>query len=134
MKMEATYTDWDFENVWGIDESEENPINDGYPYLKAFYTDFKNPATESSISVVNGKLVIDTKITDANDDRIVHIALYGENNKLCGYLIVPNGRELKDVFVVYPDNGEAKFAKVFTWDSIDTMIPVAECETLTIER
>ncbi len=29
MKMKLTYTDWDFENTWGIDSN----INDGYPYL-----------------------------------------------------------------------------------------------------
>lgn len=30
MKMSATYIDWDFENVWAIEED----INDGYPYLR----------------------------------------------------------------------------------------------------
>lgn len=30
MKMSVTYSDWDFENVWAIDED----INDGYPYLR----------------------------------------------------------------------------------------------------
>lgn len=29
MKMKLMYTDWDFENTWGIDSN----INDGYPYL-----------------------------------------------------------------------------------------------------
>lgn len=134
MKMEATYKNWDFENIWGLDESEENPINDGYPYLRHFYADHKNPATDSVIKVVDGKLVVDTKIAEANEDYIVHIALYGEENRLCGYIIVPNERELKDVFVVYPDDGKAQFAKVFTWYSTDTMVPVSDCETITIER
>lgn len=30
MKMQYTYENWDFDNVWAIDSS----INDGYPYLK----------------------------------------------------------------------------------------------------
>lgn len=30
MKMQNTYTDWDFDSVWAIDEN----VNDGYPYLR----------------------------------------------------------------------------------------------------
>lgn len=30
MKMSATYNDWDFENVWAVEED----INDGYPHLR----------------------------------------------------------------------------------------------------
>lgn len=33
MKQEATYTKWDFEEVWGIDPT----YNDGYPYLQINY-------------------------------------------------------------------------------------------------
>ena len=32
MKMQATYQNWDFDTVWGIDSE----INDGYPYLQSF--------------------------------------------------------------------------------------------------
>ena len=134
MKMETTYKDWDFENMWTIDESEENPINDGYPYLKAFYEDVETPITISSLSAVNGKLVIDTKITDISDDYTFHIALYDNQNRLCDYLSIPNERQLKDVFVVYPDNGNATYAKIFTWYSTDNIQPVSTCETVTIER
>jgi hypothetical protein len=134
MKMEMTYKDWDFENVWAIDESEENPINDGYPYLRAFYEDVEKPITISSLSAVNGKLVIDTKITDISDDYTLHIALYDNQNRLCAYLAIPNERQLKDVFVVYPDNGIATYAKIFTWYSTDNIQPVSICETVTIER
>jgi len=134
MKMEATYKNWDFENVWAIDESEENPINDGYPYLKAFYEDVETPVTISSLSAENGKLVIDTKITDVSDNYTLHIALYDNQNKLCGYMAIPNERQLKDVFVVYPDDENAAYAKIFTWYSTDNIEPVSTCETVTIER
>ena len=134
MKMEVTYKDWDFENVWAIDESEENPINDGYPYLKAFYEDVESPVTLSSVSAVNGNIVIDTKITDTSNDYTLHIALYDSRNILCDYLVIPNERGLKDVFVVYPDNKNATYAKIFTWYSTDSVIPVSTCEVITIER
>ncbi len=134
MKMETTYTGWDFENVWAIDESEENPINDGYPYLRVFYEDVATPVTMSSISAENGKLVIDTKITDTSDDYTLHIALYDNQNRLCDYLAIPNERQLKDVFVVYPDINNAAYAKIFTWYSTDNIQPVSTCETVTISR
>lgn len=134
MKMEMTYQDWDFENVWAIDESEENPINNGYPYLKVFYTEVVQPITVSTLSAVNGKLVIDTKITDVSEDYTLHIAFYGDNNRLCGYIAIPNERQLKDVFVVCDDIEDAKFAKIFTWYSSDAMEPVAACETVEIQR
>ena len=41
MKLKATFADWDFDNIWGIDEN----INLGYPYLIAL----KEPVTPTSI-------------------------------------------------------------------------------------
>lgn len=35
MKLQAIYTDWDFDTVWGMSEE----INDGYPYLRWQYPD-----------------------------------------------------------------------------------------------
>ncbi|AZO95289.1 GLUG motif-containing protein [Halocella sp. SP3-1] len=32
MKTQATYIDWDFQNIWGINRL----VNDGYPFLKVF--------------------------------------------------------------------------------------------------
>jgi hypothetical protein len=36
MKTQATFTgaDWDFTGVWSIDDAEQDPINNGYPYLQ----------------------------------------------------------------------------------------------------
>lgn len=33
MKQKSTFVDWDFENVWGINDT----INNGYPHLRVFY-------------------------------------------------------------------------------------------------
>ena len=134
MKMEATYSGWDFENTWAIDESEENPINDGYPYLKAMYGYPEQPITVTSAKAVDGNLVFDTKITDAAETNMLHIALYDSTNALCGYLIIPNERELKDVFAVFADNGKATTAKVFVWNESNKITPVAQSETVSIAR
>ena len=134
MKMEATFEGWDFDTVWAIDESEENPINDGYPYLRCFYDDFTCPITVSTISAVENKLVLDTKISDTSDTYVLHIALYDSADRLCDYVIIPNSRQLKDVFAVFDDDKNAEYAKIFTWSAQNVVEPVAVNETVTIVR
>lgn len=134
MKMEMTYTDWDFENIWAIDESEENPINGGYPYLQFFYEDIVRPITVSTASVSGEHIVIDTKITDVADTYVLHIALYDADGRLCDYMMLPNDRLLKDVFAVFADNDTASYAKIFVWDALNVIEPTADCETLLITR
>lgn len=72
MKMKSTYSEWDFENVWDIDEN----INDGYPYLKMEQNFL--PKVESIVF-------------DENE-----IYLEPSNTKLMGVEITPNdtGRKL----------------------------------------
>ena len=126
MKMEMTYTDWDFENIWAIDESEENPINGGYPYLQFFYEDIVRPITVSTASVSGEHIVIDTKITDVADTYVLHIALYDADGRLCDYMMLPNDRLLKDVFAVFADNDTASYAKIFVWDALNVIEPTAD--------
>jgi len=133
MKMEATYTDWDFENVWAIDDSEENPINNGYPYLISQYGENTAPNTSSTAYIANGNIVLDTKIRNTSTADILHVALYDESNMLIGYIVVPNERLLTDVVTVFEDNG-ASFAKVFTWSDLESIEPVYTAETVTIKR
>ncbi len=134
MKMEMTYTDWDFENVWAIDESEENPINNGYPYLKALYPDHREPVTVSDVSVSGGNIIVDTKITDTSESYVLHVAMFNNNNKLCQYIVIPNERCLKDVFAVVPDNSEISYVKIFTWSGLNQIEPIAQNETIQIVR
>lgn len=134
MKMEATYENWDFDTIWAIDESEENPINNGYPYLRAFYEKGTYPVTASTISSVNGNLIIDCKIKDVSDSHTLHVAFYDADNKLCSYYIIPNDRELKDVFVVTKDDGKAEYAKIFTWSALNMIEPIAVSERIEIIR
>ncbi len=134
MKMEATYENWDFDTIWAIDESEENPIHNGYPYLRCFYDDNASPVTDSTITAVDGKLVVDTKITDISDAYVLHIALYDANDRLCDYIMIPNNRQLKDVFAVFRDDQNAAYAKIFTWSETSVVSPVALNETVSIIR
>jgi len=134
MKMKATYQNWDFDTTWAIDESERNPINNGYPYLRCFYEKNNCPITISTITAVEGNLVVDTKITDTSDTYVLHIALYDANDKMCEYIIIPNDRKLKDVFTVFKDNQSAKYAKIFTWSATSSIEPIAVNEIIDIIR
>jgi hypothetical protein len=51
MKRESTFKDWDFREIWGID----NTINDGYPYL----LDLKNTVTTIRLpQIANNQIAI----------------------------------------------------------------------------
>ena len=97
MKMRALYTNWNFENVWGIDSS----INDGFPYLRRFYdgSDLPNVSdyTINSLTITdenNAPLdtipensdcyaeVSVTKNTDRNEKDYIIIAMYDESGNL----------------------------------------------------
>ena len=45
MHAKTTYQNWDFENIWGRNDS----INDGYPYLRVFYD---NPPEDSQDPII----------------------------------------------------------------------------------
>ncbi|MBQ3633723.1 MAG: Ig-like domain-containing protein, partial [Paludibacteraceae bacterium] len=51
MHAKATYVDWDFDNIWGRNET----INDGYPYLRIFHegapSDSPDPIIVTGISL-----------------------------------------------------------------------------------
>jgi hypothetical protein len=49
-------------------------------------------------------------------------------------MMLPNDRLLKDVFVVFADDGTATSAKVFVWDALNVIEPTADCETILITR
>ena len=67
MKMQATYKDWDFENIWAIDAE----INDGYPHFQIDKS--AQPAVNSvQLNITEASLVIGetlelTAITDPED-------------------------------------------------------------------
>jgi hypothetical protein len=47
MKKQETYADWDFDDIWGIDE------NNGYPYLWEFFIDIGNISGAITSAVYN---------------------------------------------------------------------------------
>lgn len=53
MKDRATYADWDFDGVWGIDTA----VNEGYPYLRALAPEPVEPVIELAVSVTTPTIV-----------------------------------------------------------------------------
>ena len=56
MHAKATYQNWDFENIWGRNDA----INDGYPYLRVFYS---NPPQDSPDPVIVTGVTLNTTDT-----------------------------------------------------------------------
>ena len=71
MHAKATYVDWDFDNIWGRNET----INDGYPYLRIFYEgapeDSEDPVLVTGITLN----VADTTILAGNSVLLIATVL-----------------------------------------------------------
>ena len=59
-----TYTDWDFENIWGRNES----INAGYPYLRCFVAN--PPENDPDAPIVTGVAIEETTVNLIAGDSI----------------------------------------------------------------
>lgn len=145
MKMLTTYTDvkWDFESVWGMDES----INDGYPYLRwehpnvtelGDYTvnEIKIKSTDGTEleAIPEGDFLAEICVTKNSDrtqaDSLI-IAAYDENDVLV---------DIKLMSGVYYKNQTVNFSAVisagkkigkvkgFVWDSLKGMVPLSNEE------
>ena len=71
MHAKATYVDWDFDNIWGRNET----INDGYPYLRIFHEgapeDSEDPVLVTGITLN----VADTTILAGNSVLLIATVL-----------------------------------------------------------
>ena len=91
-------------------------------------------STDSKITVLNGKLVLDVKFDKELTYECVHIAFYNSSNKVVDYMIIPLTSTKKDVYVVTNDVSSATYAKIFIWDSLESCLPVSKSERVTITR
>ena len=89
MKAKATYTVWDFENIWGRNDD----INNGYPYLRQFYLDA--PEDSDDPAIVTGIVMeeADSTLTIYVGDSLqLHARVLPENalNQKILWTITPN--------------------------------------------
>ena len=91
-------------------------------------------STDSNITVLNGKLVLDVKFDKELTYECVHIAFYNSANKVVDYMIIPLTSTKKDIYVVTNDVASATYAKIFIWDSLESCMPVSKSERVSISR
>ena len=134
MKMKQTYTreGFDFDTIWGINKS----INGGYPYLLWEYPDeeVNHVLTETKANVLEDTLSFDINIDNNALGKVVHMALYDQNNRLLRTYKVPNIDNKKNIVVALDAVPEASYAKIFVWDSITSLVPLGDCERVAIPR
>ena len=141
MKMAQTYSNWDFDTVWGIDEN----INDGYPYLLWEYpvTEKENPYTINSLTITdlsgntlseipdnNFYLEIDVTKNDnsPNADSLI-IAVYDENDTFLNlsFMKATYTQNQSITFGTMINKHDKKIGsiKAFVWDSLFTAKPLS---------
>ena len=134
MKMKQTYTreGFDFDTIWGINKN----INGGYPYLLWEYPDeeVNHVLTETKANVLEDTLSFDINIDNNALGKVVHMALYDQNNRLLRTYKVPNIDNKKNIVVALDAVSEASYAKIFVWDSITSLVPLGDCERVAIPR
>ncbi len=89
--------------------------------------------TESYAERIGDNIVMTVTASDIITDKVLHIALYNDNGTLVRYMQVPVSQSEKTAYVVFADENNAKYAKVFVWESIGQMTPSTEAEKVVIK-
>ena len=121
MKMKATYKNWDFDTIWGIDEN----INNGYPHLL-----YELDSMDNSIS-------FDTEIQEANvfvNKAGTYTVVFADydgtmfNDADVQSLTLKKGYNSISTTLILTDGD-----KVFLWKDMDTLVPISESENVLSE-
>lgn len=90
---------------------------------------------DAGISTLNGKLTIFVKFDQPIDKECVHVAFYNENDRVVDYVIIPSfSSNLDHIYLTCSDVSSATYAKVFVWDSLETLRPVSAIKKVEIPR
>ena len=116
-------------NVLGSDDwkYDEFDINNGYPILQWQSNMPEDLLIPISKAVrINNTIVLKVSTDiDIPDDNLIHVALYDSNSHLIDYILVPiieESQSINSFYVVFKDNIDADYLKVFIWkDSMDPL-------------
>ncbi|MGN0181578.1 MAG: hypothetical protein ACI4DP_04085 [Candidatus Ornithomonoglobus sp.] len=87
---------------------------------------------DSSASRINGNIVLTVSSNADISSKVLHAALYDNNNNLIDYIIVPAKISSNFAYIIFDDNIKAAYAKVFLWDSLSSITPLVNSETVKI--
>ncbi|MCL2838963.1 MAG: hypothetical protein FWE04_07900 [Oscillospiraceae bacterium] len=90
--------------------------------------------TASTAQVVNGNIVLDVQVSTQITSEALHVAVYDESDRLLNHIIIPVTRPLRSFYAVFDDMPNASYAKVFLWNSFETMTPITGAERVDIRR
>ena len=106
---------------------------DGNLTLYAVWKKIPTPETQTRASIENGHIILYIK---ANEEipvtKRLHIALYSENGRMLDYITVPTFEAFDKTNVVFSDNGNVSYAKIFLWENSECQTPTAMAEQVTI--
>ncbi len=93
------------------------------------YVDFGDVVLQS----LNGKLIIDVTFDKTLTKECLHMAFYDSNDTVVDYVVLPINRARNDVYAVMTNGvANAKYAKIFVWDSLTTLRPVSPIKKVNI--
>lgn len=95
--------------------------------------EYKDEKLQVECSIVAGHIVFFVKSSGSLCDKMLHIALYGKDDILLDYIIVPTKDAEKYINVVFAYNTEAEYAKVFLWNTKEAIEPVLKAETVELK-
>lgn len=124
-----------FITTWVAEVDPENDLMDYYidDVTFADVTQDALLSTESHAERIGSNIVMTVTASDIITDKVLHIALYDDNGALVRYMQVPASQSERTAYVVFADEDNAKYAKVFIWNSLGQMTPSAEAEKVVIE-
>lgn len=110
--------------------AEEYAANYGYEF---HVIDEDSYITSSTAKRSNGVIVLNTDINQDISKKLLHIALYNAEGVLLDYMMIPTTKSNNNAYVVFKDNPNASYAKVFVWNSAVSMKPEANAEKVLIQ-
>lgn len=84
--------------------------------------------------VIEDNIVIQIHLSEPVIGNSLHMAIYSEDNTVLDYIIVPRFGEFREINVVFKDIPEAEYAKVFLWNSLSSLEPIAGAKRVNIIR
>ncbi|MBQ7793561.1 MAG: leucine-rich repeat domain-containing protein, partial [Clostridia bacterium] len=103
-------------------------------YAEKYGLNFKLILTNITPTVSEGNIILSIDADATVLDKCMHAALYNSQATLIDYTIIPLLDSDENISVKFKDNQSAAYAKVFVWDSIESMTPISVAEEVKIVR